>query len=820
MNTTSHISPLSPTARQDAQMELEALSVDLGVQRYQEALAEGREAELPPGQQLIKAAMAPMIESLKTWLAVTADGLASRGAGVYHFVNQFDPQAVSWVTARTTLQMLQQAPTLTLIAMSVAEQLEGHINLEALTKEAPQLAKKVQKAMETMNHERNKLVFVRRASTKADVKVIQWDNSTRLRVGTVLVTLFADATGLVTIENVPVAKGTVMMVRPTESCRRWLEEAHARCELLSPVRLPMVCRPRSWTNPFNGGYLTKALRQPMVKTRNRGYLTSLKEHEMPWVYASVNALQATEWAVNVPIYETLRTLWESNRVAGKMPQREMKPLPVKGWSEGETPQEDTLRTWKVEAAKTYDFNHKTEAKRLQLVQKLWVAEEMMRRGNCFHYVYNLDWRGRMYPVGPSLNPQADDIGKALLHFNRGAALGDEGAYWLAIHGANSYGVDKVSFAERIQWVEDHNEEILACAADPLGSLHFWSAFDDNGKLLVEAPFTFLAFCLEWAALQQHVDAGLPEAAFVSHIAVAFDGACNGLQNFSAMLRDPVGGAATGLVPSHKPSDIYSEVARAAQALIDQEAAEGSEQAARWVGKMNRKLAKRNTMTVPYGVTKRGMKDQLFGELADLSDAKDRALDASYLAEKNFQAIGTVVVAARLAMDWLKEAAKVAASTELPVKWVTPAGFLAVQDYREDEGETVDFKVLGRRYQLTLVKTGTKLATRKQAMGISPNFVHSLDAAHLMRTVLFCQQDGMVDFAMIHDSYGVHAGHASRLRDNLREAFVDQYTLPVLAQFREQLLEQLPEDKRAELPELPPMGDLDLELVKQSDYFFA
>lgn len=805
MTTTSNLS------RIDAQMELEGLSIEMGVLRYRDALAEGREAELPPGQQLIRAALGPMIEALKGWLTETAQGLASRNAGVFHFINQFDPDAAAWVTARACLQMLHEQPALTRVALVVAEQLEGHLNLEALTKDAPALAAKVQKALSTMNHERNKLVFIRKAAGKADVKVIQWDTNTRLRVGTTLVTMFAQATGLVTVETITIGRESSTLVRPTESCRIWLEEAHARCELLSPVRLPMVCRPRSWSTPFNGGYLTKALRQPMVKTRNKGYLSALKEHDMPWVYATVNALQDTEWAVNVGIYDVVRALWEASRETKGIPSRELIELPAKSWAEGTEPHPDVLRAWKTEAAKTHEVNAKLRAKRLQLVQKLWVAEEMMQRGNCFHYVYNLDWRGRMYPVGPVLTPQGDDVAKGMLCFKRGEPLKDEGAYWLAIHGANTFGVDKVAFDERITWVEDNMDNILAVAASPLHN-DWWTQAD--------SPFCFLAFCLEWAKLQDHVNAGLPESAFISHIAVAFDGACNGLQNFSAMLRDPVGGVATGLVPSDKPSDIYSEVARAAQRVINAEAAEGSEVAQRWVGRMTRKLSKRNTMTVPYGVTRKGMRDQMYGELDGLSASETRSEDAAYLAEKNFEAIGNVVVAARLAMDWLKDAAKVAASTELPVKWVTPAGFLAVQDYRDDEGEAVDFVVLGRRYQLTLVKTGTKLSSRKQALGISPNFVHSLDAAHLMRTVLFCQQDGMRDFAMIHDSYGVHAGNASRLRDNLREAFVDQYSLPVLEQFRDQLKDQLPEDKHKELPELPPMGTLDLELVKQSEYFFA
>lgn len=810
-----NLNPLQ--ARIDLQHELEVLSVDMGIARYREALASEGNAAVPAGSQLIKAAMEPMQGALKQWLEETGQGLASRSAGMYHFVNQLDPTATSWLTAHAAINLLHERPPLPRVAGVLASNIEAALNIDAICKANPKLAAKVAKKVQTMEN-RNRLVFIRRGAELVDVKAIQWDDGVRVRVGTLLLHLFAESTGLIAIEPVPAGRGrTVMVLRPTESCRGWLENSHARCELLSPVRLPMVSPPRDWTNPFNGGYLTPKLRQPLVKTRNRGYLTELKEWDMPWVYASVNALQRTEWAVNEPVYETMKALWEDSMTLGALPSRELDPIPSKPWAEGEEPDPDVLHRWKVAAARTHEKNAKAESKRLQLVQKLWVAEMMMERGNRFHYVYNLDWRGRMYPVGPALTPQGDDHAKALLRFSQGIRLGEEGAYWLAIHGANSFGVDKVSFDERIRWVEEHTDTIVGIGASnvPWRGNDWWAQAD--------SPFVFLAFCIEWAKLQRWVDEGNAQEDFVSHLPVAFDGSCNGLQNFSAMLRDPVGGAATGLVPGERPADIYSEVAKAAQAIIDRDAAnlEGEHHAVaqRWVGKMNRKLAKRNTMTVPYGVTRRGMRDQLYKELDD-SPPEHRALDAQYLAECNFAAIGQVVVAARQAMDWLREAAKVAASNELPVRWTTPAGLLVVQDYRDELGETLDFTVMGRRYQLMLNKTGDRLNTRKQALGISPNYVHSLDAAHLMRTVLFCAQDGMEDFAMIHDSYGCHAGHATRLRDNLREAFVQQYRAPVLQQFRDELAEQLPEELREKLPPLPEMGTLDLEQVRASEYFFA
>jgi DNA-directed RNA polymerase len=77
--------------------------------------------------------------------------------------------------------------------------------------------------------------------------------------------------------------------------------------------------------------------------------------------------------------------------------------------------------------------------------------------------------------------------------------------------------------------------------------------------------------------------------------------------------------------------------------------------------------------------------------------------------------------------------------------------------------------------------------------------------------------------MIHDSFGVHAADTSLLNAVLRESFVTQYSQPVLERFREEIVEQL-EISAPELvekiPPVPHTGNLDLEAVKRSDFFFA
>lgn len=414
------------------QMKLEQLAMDMGISRYREALAEDGLGAVAPGKQLMKAALTPMIDAVTKWLEETGSGLASRNAASFHFLNGLDKEAIAWVTANVVLSRLQEQPKLVSMASMIALRLEQTVDLNSIAKANPRLAAKIAKRTAAMEADKNRMVFIRKGAEMVDAKLVNWDDTVRVRLGTLLIEMFCRSTGLAVVETRIMGRNTKSMyVRASESCMRWLEESHARCELLSPVRLPMVCMPRQWTTPFNGGYLTQGLRQPLVKTRNKGYLSTLKEWDMPWVYASVNALQDTEWAVNTVVYDVVRQLWENSSELGGLPSRTPMPLPTRNWAEGEEPDPAVLHAWKVDAAKTHEYNAKMTSKRVQMVQKLWAAEVMQQYGNRFHFVYNLDWRGRIYPVAPSLSPQGDDLSKAMLRFSHGVELGDDGAYSLA-----------------------------------------------------------------------------------------------------------------------------------------------------------------------------------------------------------------------------------------------------------------------------------------------------------------------------------------------------------------------------------------------------
>jgi DNA-directed RNA polymerase len=170
-----------------------------------------------------------------------------------------------------------------------------------------------------------------------------------------------------------------------------------------------------------------------------------------------------------------------------------------------------------------------------------------------------------------------------------------------------------------------------------------------------------------------------------------DGSCSGLQHYSALLRDEVGGAAVNLVPGERPSDIYTMVAERAQVLSDGSLGGTDDAMARsWQGKFCRKVAKQPTMTLCYSATKFGMKGQIENALHKLDDDGpflpadvDRYKAAIYASEVIWESLGDVVVAARRAMGWLKKVSDVAVEANIPLRWTSPIGLPVLQDYPEN-----------------------------------------------------------------------------------------------------------------------------------------
>jgi DNA-directed RNA polymerase len=676
------------------------------------------------------------------------------------------------------------------------------------------------------------------------------------------------------IERISKRKGkhSAYYIKGTEFALELIEQNREIFQYLHPEFMPTLIEPKPWTTPTDGGFWHKELRfrRPLVKTKafsRKHHMKLLRDADMPLVYEAANAAQAVAWRVNEFVLEQATAEIKDHGIgcpAGMHTPRPESPHPlpeqgtltdaqyqvlVDGIRATRTPdEEDELKVWR---AATRDWHHKqiqNKAKLLGLANTVKIARLLASKDR-FYYVHTFDSRDRLYPCGTHLTPQGTGLAKGLLEFVDGCALGAHGYWHLCIHAAGVFGVDKVVLEDRIAWIHKHSQRIMDTWSDPSTTRDFWGAADK--------PYMFLAACKELAEIwmlhgtkvltivnKDSLDSYA--STYVSHLPCAQDGSCNGIQHFSAMLLDIIGAKAVNMTADPMVNDIYGETAKAASTKMRQHLQEGvtldgkSTKALTneerdlleiWLDVLgvDRKVCKRSTMIIPYGGKKRScladVGDVLAEKLEKL-EKEGRGLEwdgntkykAAYLMHNYvWDALDTVVVASRIAMKFLGRMATVQGRTNKPLMWTTPLGFPCFQDYKEVKSKTVDTMISGRM-QIDYSVPTDNLDKNRMHNAFAPNFVHSMDATHLMMTVCASLDQGIEQFALVHDSYGVPAGQCEAFHKIIREQFVNLHRDSVLEQLWQEVALAYPESAD-DLPTPPDRGDFDINEVKKARYFF-
>ena len=679
--------------------------------------------------------------------------------------------------------------------------------------------------------------FYRRAYALAWMKrdnyqAPKWNHQDLMQLSACLVNLIVDNTSY--FEYCP--QGATLSVQPTQA----LLDAWATNEdnaISNAYRLcPTIIPPKPWESYEEGGYYgelqssTSLLRLRDQRTAfGKRYLKKLGQMELASVRKAINSIQATPWKINAKILEVMQRIVELGGGRAGIPYINEAPKPM---ILPENPSEEQLKDYRKVMVGYYKDETSRKSLALRAIGNIKTAEEFSKYDQIY-FPCNMDFRGRVYPL-PSFSFQGDDLNKGLILFADAPACEDmEDIDWLAVHGANLAGVDKVSYDDRKQWVKDNEQDILASAIDPLGHT-FWMNQDE--------PCQFLAFCFEWQAWKTWETEHSSPKGFVSGIPIAFDGTCSGLQHFSAILRDPVGGAAVNLLPSDKPNDIYGVVAAKVNETITQDLKTGTIDdvvdtkikfgtktlAQVWhMHGVTRKVTKRSVMTLAYGSKEYGFRDQIYEDIIskDMQEQKENSVfsDANcwqasaYMAKLIWNAVRTTVVAAVEGMKWLQDCAKLVTKKGQVVTWTTPMGLPIQQSYMECESRQVRLRCAGKNIRLYSLNMTGNIDKRAQAQGVAPNFIHSMDASHLQLTVCNAVDAGIHHFAMIHDSYGAPVAQAKHMYKVVRESFIKMYTdHDVLESFRDDM-KKLSDTK---LPDFPARGILDLNEIIKSKYIFS
>jgi DNA-directed RNA polymerase len=294
-----------------------------------------------------------------------------------------------------------------------------------------------------------------------------------------------------------------------------------------------------------------------------------------------------------------------------------------------------------------------------------------------------------------------------------------------------------------------------------------------------------------------------------------------------LMRDEYGAKATNVLAEDEPQDIYRIVSDLVLEKLEADKENNHPYAERWIQfGIDRKLAKRPTMVWPYGGTFYSCRDYVDEWYQDTMrktrcanpfTEDERYKVTGYLSKLTWSSINEVLEKPKDCMNWLQSCAKALAEHGEPVSWTSPSGFPVLQSYKKTTAQNVRTNINGSGTYIKWYKDSDDISPRRQKQGISPNYVHSMDAACLAKTVVECNKLGIYDFAMIHDSYGTHAANCDTLSRILREQYYAVFKIDQLETLLKDLKERYP---HIEFPDTPEYGNADLSEVLRSQYFFS
>ena len=782
---------------------------------------------------------AALIKDLEKLHAQTEAGdTASMEAQLYPFLSLLPPSKLAMIAVLELMRMqgiggVADGVKTTRALLQVGKAIEAEYHATVINRH-PEVFVQARTAQSLLK-DRNLVNLAMRRDLKAwhercdednlETQIPKWTQIVRVRVGSYLVQHLMDVAtvhrsardrdGELWEEEQPafyaayqyISGKKLGVIRLNEVVGRRLDKESVR-ETLHPRHLPMLVPPKPWLTHDSGGYFsvrTSAMRYK-DSIEQSSYLRAASENNgLEVVLAGLDVLGNTAWNVNREVFDVVLQVWNSGEELADLPPAEtIEPEP-------ERPPPDDIKAKGIYLQRMRQWNANrasNHSQRCDINYKLEIARSFL--GERFYFPHNMDFRGRAYPIPPHLNHIGNDLCRGLLKFADAKPLGKVGLRWLRIHLANVFGYDKASFAEREQFAIEHERQVRDAVERPLDGERWWLQADD--------PWQCLATCFELTKALDYPDG--PEK-FPSQLPVHQDGTCNGLQHYAALGGDLHGAKQVNLSEGERPSDVYSGVADMVISQLDERAAQGDPYARLLQGKVTRKVVKQTVMTTVYGVTFVGAKNQVLRQLVDRGDIPAEELwhTASYLAKCIMGCIGDLFSGANLIQEWLSVSARLIAKSIPPdrleestrtykpransrsgsvplsrigkeqmtsVIWTTALGLPIVQPYRKVKKHQIATAM--QSVYIRDPNQNFEVNPSKQSSAFPPNFIHSLDATHMILTALECQSAGLV-FASVHDSYWTHACDIETMSDVIRDTFVRLHSQDILVRLRNEFLER-------------------------------
>lgn len=544
------------------------------------------------------------------------------------------------------------------------------------------------------------------------------------------------------------------------------------------IQMPMVSQPNDWEITINkdnnfiikkyGGWLNNDNSFIHKSFKNKGDIKIVNQN----VINTINFLQNTPYIINNEVLDVIIDLINDNKLSDLIitdfhPESSNLNNFMKN--------KDYVKVNEILTTNSLCYNN------MNILSNAMLLRNMVN----IYYPIFIDWRGRYYTYTPANSYQGSDLAKSLILFKKGSILNDNGIKSLKIFTGLSYSlIGKVSNNDIINWVDDNIDDIVNIKNG------FW--------LKAKEPFMALAASIELKNFLEDKDN------FISRLPIYIDATCNGIQHLSAMAADNNLASYVNISKSTDndlPKDFYQHMVEYIVKDVKKLIEDNPDLAILDQILFNRSFIKKCIMTIPYGVTVRGMRDQLtnshFIYKGNIANKKSFNLkkeflknptletsltfnlnDINILAKSIHNILFNTYPSLTKVVEYLKDVNKFLKKLDVSfgVLWKTPSGLIIQQKYVDFDTKILNTSILNYKKSISLkIPNINKISLIKQNQAIIPNIIHSLDASNvsLLANKLIINND-KVNLLTIHDCFATNANNIPLLSLLIKKSFLEIY----------------------------------------------
>lgn len=704
-------------------------------------------------------------------------------ADIHTHLKDVDHSILAAIACKTTFDLVfsykDKANTIASISIGIGRAVEQELQLTYYEKEAPGMYNTIVKNYHhAAQGTRQKFSTTSVLMERIDVHWDRWSANIKARLGSWLLDCVMTSCSWFEARNERKGFKTTKIIVPSAELMDIKDQVMEEAALFSSSAWPMIIPPKDWKLEEDGGYLLNECMKghKMIRKHECSLLTG----EQPIRF--LNKIQRVPYRLNPFIVEIAEHLQEQGQSVGKFIPVMDHDLPSKPYDIATN--KESRMSYRRACAEILNLNANAFRRSVRTRMTMELVQRF-KNIDKFYCPWSFDYRGRAYPIPALLTVQDTDFGKSLLHFSESAELDTTAEDWLSFHVATTYGLDKASINERLDWTKSNYSLISRIAEDPIGCLSEWEA--------AEEPWQFLSACDEFyhcVIKRDRKTTSLP---------VATDATCSGLQILAGLAKDASTAELVNVLPGDRPSDAYKAVAEEAKPNCPESVQPY----------LDRKVVKRVVMTVPYNAKTKSNRDYIKAGLKEKGiEVSNEDLNQTVKAVR--QAMERIVPGPLAVMDWINsEVRAYFKAGHDSITWTTPSGFVVNQKLMKPNIKKVRLRLLGTATSINIDSgDGKEVDKNHHANATAPNLIHSLDASLLHLSV----QKFDCPIGVIHDSVLCRATDMTILSELLRETYMHLFA-------EHNFLEDFAHQIGSTTPP-PIIGTLDPESVIHSTYFFC